>query len=169
MAKYKAAGQDATFTVKASQIKANSTYKIEICQAGAGTSSILKTLTGTWVDSSSEKDGVPIEISGGTATITWKAEGPPADGDKRSWRVFAQVTFTNDKGKEKKQPSQELEVYNDFVEVEAVRDDGSAIKDAAFKLLVSKKLHTKDKTGESGKLKLTEVPARRRGRRSRRS
>lgn len=158
MAKYKAAGQEATFTVKVKQVKPSSSYKIEICQAGGSTSSVLKTLTGTWEDSSSEKDGCPIEIDGATATIRWKAEGPPADADQRSWRVFAQVTVTDEKGKEKKQPSQELEVYNDFVEVEAVRDDGSAIKDAAFKLLVAKKVHAKDKTAETGKVKLTEVP-----------
>lgn len=158
MAKYRAAGQEATFTVKVKQVKENSTYKIEICQAGGGTSSVLKTLTGTWTTSSSEQGGVPIEIDGSTATIRWTAEGPPADGDQRGWRTFAVVTVTDDKGKEKKQSSQELEVYNDFVEVESVRDDGSAIKEAGFRLLVNKKLHVKEKTGADGKVKLTEVP-----------
>lgn len=158
MAKYKAAGQDATFTVKVKQVKAGSSYKLEICQGGGGTSSVLKTLEGTWADSSEEKDGVPVEISGGTATVRWKAEGPPADGEDRSWRVFARVTVTDDKGKERAQTSQELEVYNDWLEVESVRDDGSTVKEAGFKLLVNKRTHVKESTGEQGKVKVSELP-----------
>lgn len=158
MAKYKPAGQEATFTVKVKQVKAGSSYTLEICQAGAGTSSVLKTLQGTWSDSSAEQDGVPIEISGTTATVRWKAEGPPADGEARSWRVFAKVKVTDDKGKERQQTSQELEVYNDWLEVESVRDDGTTVKDAGFKLLVNKRTHVKETTGEQGKVKLTELP-----------
>lgn len=158
MPKYKPAGQEATFTVKVKQVKAGSSYTLEICQAGGGTSSVLKTLTGTWADSSSEQDGVPIEISGGTATVRWTAEGPPADGESRSWRVFARVKVTDDKGKEREQTSQELEVYNDWLEVASVRDDGSTVKDAGFKLLVNKRTHVKESTGEQGKVKVADLP-----------
>lgn len=158
MAKYKPAGQEATFTVKVKQVKAGSSYTLEICQAGAGTSSVLETLTGTWADSCSEQGGVPIEISGSTATVRWKAEGPPPDGESRSWRVFARVKVTDEKGKEREQTSQELEVYNDWVEVASVRDDGSTIKDASFKLLVNKRTHVKESTGEQGKVKVSDLP-----------
>ncbi len=158
MPKYKPAGAEATFTVKVKQVKSGSSYTLEICQAGGGTSSVLKTLTGTWADSSDEQDGVPIEISGPTATVRWKAEGPPADGEHRSWRVFARVKVTDDKGKEREQTSQELEVYNDWLEVESVRDDGTSVKEAGFKLLVNKRAHVKETTGEQGKVKVSEVP-----------
>lgn len=158
MPKYKPAGEEATFTIKVKQVKAGSSYTLEICQVGSGTCSVLKTLTGTWDDSSDEKDGVPITISGPTATVRWKAEGPPPDGDRRSWRVLARIKVTDAKGKERQQTSQELEVYNDWLEVESVRDDGSPVKNASFKLLVNKRTHTKETTGEAGKVKVEGLP-----------
>jgi hypothetical protein len=157
---HKAAGEDATFTIKVKQVKAGSTYKLEILKTTDGTTSAIKTLQGTWKDAKETKDGVPIEISGGTATVVWKAEGPPADGNARAWRVFAQVTVEDDAGKKREQRSQELEVYNDWVEVTAVCDDGKAGKDAGFKVLVNKRPleDKKGRTGDDGKKKIEKLP-----------
>ncbi|MBX3467556.1 MAG: hypothetical protein KF878_11760 [Planctomycetes bacterium] len=158
MAKYKPAGEEATFTIKVKQVKAGSSYTLDICQVARGSSTVLKSVEGTWADSCDEKDGMPIEISGGTATVRWKAEGPPADGDARSWRVLAKVTITDDKGKKREQTSPELEVYHDWVEVASVRDDGSKVEDASFKLLVNKRSHAKESTGKAGKVKVADLP-----------
>lgn len=154
--KSKAAGDVAEFEIKVQSVKKDSTYTIEIMKGGA----TAKTLSGTWKDGRETKDGVPITISGTTATVKWKAEGPEKTAKDRAHRVFAQVTVTDDKGKELKHRSQEIDVYLDEVEVEVIEDEKGPVKGAAFKLLLDKRAQEtpKGKTDDQGKAKLKPVP-----------
>lgn len=159
---YKAAGESAVFTVKVKSVKPNSTYTLEIVKAADGKPSTIKTLTGTWKDAKETKDGVPIEIQGPTATVTWKADGPAAEAKARGHRVWVQIKVEDDKGKKREEKSQELEVYNDWVELNAVDEEGKAIENAGFRVLVDKRPLPDDggkgRTAADGKKKVQKVP-----------
>jgi hypothetical protein len=155
--KSKAAGDVTEFEIKVQSVKKESSYTIEIVKGG----STAKTLTGTWKDGKETKDGVPIAISGTTATVKWKAEGPEKTAKERAHRAFARVKVTDDKGKELKQQSQEIDVYLDEVEVTA-EDDKGPVKGATFKVLLDKKPpkeEVKGKTDDKGKSTVKPIKA----------
>lgn len=95
----------------------------------------------------------------------WKTEGPPTDAANgaRSWRVAYEVTVDVDRDgatTQLKAPSQEVDVFHDWVELTTVKEDGSAYPNAVFDVVVSaggreiQRIKGKS-TGKTGVLKVT--------------
>jgi hypothetical protein len=104
----------------------------------------------------SEVDTVDGTIKKGKAVAKWTAKGPEPDGDERSWRVYFTAEAAGNTA-----TSEEMEVYLDKLEVTSVGEDGAALKDRKFTILVGPdgKLGKKEgHTGSSGTTTVDNIP-----------
>lgn len=105
------------------------------------------------------------EAEAGGVTHRWKAEGPPTDAANgvRSWRVAYEVTVDvarNGATTQLKAPSQEVDVFHDWIELKTVKEDGSAYPGAVFDVVVTSggreiQREKSKSTGKTGVVKVT--------------
>jgi hypothetical protein len=106
-----------------------------------------------------------VPVAGGTVTYTWHTQGPPTDGEngQRAWRVSFKVKVPREGRDPLEAASREADVYHPWVELETVKEDGSALPNVTFDLRVVNGTRTALRrrglrTDGTGKLRVSDLP-----------
>lgn len=146
MSKVIPANEPATFTVLFKGIEKNcDTARFQIFSQD-GSETLLDDLEG--------------HVHEGEASLTWTAKGPPPEGKERSWRVQYVVTVPGANGQDITKTSEELTVYNNWLDITAINvDDGNPVADAPYEIQIGKGTPVVGNTGQSGTFTQGALPA----------